>query len=48
MYFTESISLPHRLVTSTLCRMFNKPVSTKFSLEWLPLIDAVVNATIMN
>lgn len=31
-----------------LCRLFGRPNSTKFSLEWLPLIEATVNATIMN
>ena len=31
-----------------LCILFGKPDSTKFSLKWLPLIEVVVNAKIMN
>ena len=31
-----------------LCRLFGKPNIDKFSSEWLPLLDAAVNATIMN
>jgi len=48
MYSTASISPPHSFVAAMLCRMFGKPDSTKFPPKWLPLIDAVVNATIMN
>lgn len=48
MYSTTSISLPHTFLVAMLCRMFGKPDSTKFSPEWLPLIDASINENIMN
>lgn len=48
MYSMASISPPYSFAASMLCRLFDKPDSTKFSLEWLPLIEAVVNTTIMN
>lgn len=48
MYSTTSISPPHIFATTMLWIMFGKPDSTKFSLKWLPLIDASVNAKIMN
>ena len=31
-----------------LCRLFGKPNIDNFSSEWLPLLDAAINATIMN
>ena len=31
-----------------LCRLFGRPNINKFSLEWLPLLDAATNATIMD
>lgn len=48
MYSTTSISPPRSFAIAMLCRMFDKPDRNNFSPEWLPLIDAVVNATIMN
>lgn len=48
MYSTTSISPPHSFATAMLCRMFNKPDSTKFSPEWMRLIDATINTTRMN
>ena len=48
MYSTASISPHHSFLADMLCRMFGKPDNTKFSLEWLPLIDVAVNTTIMN
>lgn len=48
MYSTASISPPHSFAAAMLCRIFSKPDSTKFSLEWLSLIDVIVNITIMN
>ena len=48
MYSIGSICPPHSFAAAMLCRLFGKPDSTKFSLEWLSLIDAAVNATIMN
>jgi len=48
MYTTDSLSAPFYFSTAMLCRLFGKPDNTKFLLEWLPLIDAAVNTTIMN
>ena len=48
MYSTTFISPPHSFAADMLCRMFGKLDSTKFSPKWLPLIDVVINATIMN
>ena len=48
MYTTASIFPPHSFATTMLCRLFGKLDSTKFSPEWLPLIDAAVNTTVMN
>lgn len=48
MYATSSLSSPFCYVIAMLCRLFGKPNINKFSSYWLPLVDAVVNATIMN
>ncbi|MCY6525047.1 hypothetical protein, partial [Actinobacillus pleuropneumoniae] len=48
MYTTASICPPYSCVAAMLCQLFGRPDSTKFSLDWLSLIEAVVNATIMN
>ena len=48
MYTTSSICPPHSFPAAILCRLFGKPDSTKFFLGLLPLIDAAVNATVMN
>jgi len=48
MYTTASICPPYSFDAAMLCKLFGRPNSTKFSQEWLSLIDAIVNATIMN
>ena len=48
MYPISPLSVPHSYVAMMMCRLFEKADSTKFSMEWILLIDAVVNATIMN
>jgi len=48
MYLITSLSAPYNIAAMMMCRIFRKADSTKFSIEWLPLIDAVVSATIMN
>ena len=48
MYSITSISPPRSFATTMMCRLIGRPDSTKFYMEWLPLIDATVNATIMN
>ena len=42
MYTTGSLSSPFCFATTMLCRLFGKPDNTKFSSEWLPLINAIV------
>lgn len=48
MYPIAPLSTPHNFVAAMTCRLFGKADTTKFSIEWVPLIDVVVNATIMN
>lgn len=48
MYATGSLASPYCFSTAMLCRLFGKPDINKFSLEWLPLLDATTNATIMD
>jgi len=48
MYSTSSLSSPYCFVVAMLCRLFGRPDSNKFSSEWLPLLDAATNATIMD
>lgn len=48
MYSTTSISSPHSFAVTMLRRIFNKPDSNNFSLEWLTLIDTAINEKIMN
>ena len=48
MYTTGSLWSPYCFATDMLCRLFGKPYTKKFSSEWLPLVAAVINATIIN
>ena len=48
MYTTGSLSSPFCFAAAMLCILIGKPDITKFSLELLPLIDAAVNAKIIN
>ena len=48
MYSTGSLSSPYCFATTMLCRLFGRPDINKFSSEWLPLLDAATNATIMD
>jgi len=48
MYMTGSLSSPFWLAVAMLYGLFGKPYRTKFLSEWLTLVDATVNATIMN
>lgn len=47
MYTTGSLSSPYFFAAAMLCRLFGKPDINEFSSEWLPLLDAATNATIM-
>jgi len=48
MYLIASLSIPHNFTEAIMCMLFSKPDSAKFSMEWLPLIGATVNAPSMN
>jgi len=48
MYSIGSLSSPYCFVAATLCRLFGRPEINKFSSEWLHLLDAATNATIMD
>lgn len=48
MYPISPLSAPYKFAAAMLCRLFGKVDTTKFSIEWVPLIDAIVNAMIMN
>lgn len=48
MYPIASLADPYNYAYSMLCRLFRLPNNTKFSIEWIPLIDACVNSHIMN
>lgn len=47
MYSNGSLTSPYCFAAAMLCRLFGKPDINKFSSEWLPLLDAAINATIM-
>lgn len=48
MYSTSSFFSSYCFVAAMLCRLFGKPNINKFSPDWLPLLDAATNATIMD
>lgn len=48
MYGTGSLTFPYYFVAAMLCRLFGMPDINKFSSEWLPLLDAATNATIVD
>ena len=48
MYSTGSLTSPYYFAAAMLCRIFGMPDINKFSWEWLPLLDAATNATIVD
>jgi len=48
MYRTDSLSSPYCFAATMLCRLFKRPDINKFLSEWLPLLDAATNTTIMD
>lgn len=48
MYSTGSLTSPYYFAATMLCRIFGMPDINKFSSEWLPLLDAATNATIVD
>lgn len=48
MYAIGSLSSPYCFAAAMLSRLFENPDINRFSSEWLPLLDAATNATIMD
>ena len=48
MYPIASLANPYNFAASMLCRLYGLPDNTKFSINWVPLIDSCVNSHIMN
>lgn len=48
MYARASLENPYNYATTMLCRLYGLPNNTKFSIEWIPLIDVCANSYIMN
>jgi len=48
MYDIASLANPYNYAATMLCRLYGPPNNTKFSIEWIPLIDPCVNSHIMN
>ena len=47
-YPIAKIPSPYFYVEGMLCRLFSKPNTTRLSVNWVPLIDAIVNSLILN
>lgn len=48
MYTIAPLSAPYNFAATMLCWLLRKVDATKFSIEKFPLIDEIVNATILN
>lgn len=48
MYFVDSLVSPYCYVSAMMCRLFGSSNSTKFSIEMVPLIEAVLNSFVMD
>lgn len=48
MYAIAPLASPYSYIDSMMCRFFGYANTTKFSVEWVPLIDAVVNSFVMD
>ena len=48
MYPISQIPSSYFYAVGMLCRFFSKPDATRFSIDWVPLIDTIVNSLIMN
>ena len=48
MHAIASLANPYNYAAAMLCRLYGLPNNSKFSIEWIPLIDACVNSHIMN
>ena len=47
-YPIAQIPSPYCYVVGMLCRLFSKLDTTRFSLDWVPLINAIINSLILN
>lgn len=43
MYSISSLASPYSYIATMMCRLFDYADTTKFSIEWVPIIDVVVN-----
>jgi len=48
MYCISSLAAPYSYIAVMMCRLFGHPNTTKFSVEWVPLIEAKANYYIMD
>lgn len=48
MYPIEQLPSPYCYGNGMLCIFFPKQDTTRFSIDWVPLIDAIFNSSIMN
>lgn len=48
IYFVDSLASPHCYVGAMICRLFGVSESARFSIEIVPLTEAVVNSYIMD
>ena len=47
MHSTNSLAIPYWYFAAMMSRLFGQPDTTKFSVEWVPLMEAVANYYIM-
>ena len=48
MYSTDSLGIPYYYVATMISRLLDQPDTTKFSVEWVPLMEAVTYSYIMD
>jgi len=48
MYAIVSFENPYNYAAAMLCRLYGLPNNSKFSIEWIPLVDVCINSHIMN
>jgi len=48
MYAIASLGNTYNYAATMLCRLYGLQNNTKFSIEWIPLIDFFVNSYTMN
>ena len=48
MYSTASLVSPYYYVAAMMCRLFGSPNTSKFSIEWVPLMQATSESYIID